>query len=64
MKNWMIRLTSALAIAGIVTVCFVVVGCGEKRPDPRANPDFNEKAFTDPMSVQMQPLPKKGSKGK
>lgn len=29
------------------------VGCGESRPDPRANPDFNEAAMEDPMSVKL-----------
>lgn len=34
----------------LVALCLLVLslGCGEKRPDPRANPDFDEEAFNDP----------------
>jgi hypothetical protein len=41
----------------LIACCLVVtafaVGCGDSRPDPRANPDFNEAAMEDPMSVKM-----------
>lgn len=32
----------------------VSVGCGDSRPDPRANPDFDEEAYSDPGAAALQ----------
>jgi len=32
-----------------------VVGCNS-RPDPRQNPDFNEKALSNPGGIEMKPI--------
>jgi hypothetical protein len=41
----------------LLTLCAVLfcvaTGCGDSRPDPRANPDFNEEAMNNPGSVKM-----------
>jgi hypothetical protein len=34
-------------------VCLGAVGCGESRPDPRANPEFNEAGMDDPSQYKM-----------
>jgi hypothetical protein len=41
-----------LIVCSLLVTSFAV-GCGDSRPDPRANPDFNEAAMEDPMSVKM-----------
>jgi hypothetical protein len=41
-----------LILCGLLAIPFAV-GCGDSRPDPRANPDFNEAAMEDPMSVKL-----------
>lgn len=38
-------------LLGVLLVCFPLVlsvGCGESRPDPRENPEFDEESFADP----------------
>ncbi|WP_164101305.1 hypothetical protein [Candidatus Laterigemmans baculatus] len=38
-------------LMGMFLACLplmISVGCGESRPDPRANPDFDEEAYNDP----------------
>ena len=34
-------------------ICLGAVGCGESRPDPRDNPDFNEAGMNDPSVYKM-----------
>lgn len=34
-------------------ICLGTVGCGDSRPDPRANPDFNEADMDDPSLSKM-----------
>ncbi len=47
-------LVSKFALLSIfVVICCLSVGCGDGRPDPRANPDFNEESMTDPGSVKL-----------
>jgi hypothetical protein len=49
----MIRLVfSALPL--VMAISFV--GCGESRPDPRENPDFDEEVLNDPGKVEMKPI--------
>lgn len=35
---------------------FSLTGCEPSRPDPRANPNFNEAAMTDPSKVNMDAI--------
>ncbi len=42
-----------LLLCTFLFASFSLVGCGPSRPDPRANPDFNEEALTDPGAVKM-----------
>lgn len=39
------RILMTLVLAFMPLVLFT--GCGESRPDPRANPDFDEEAYND-----------------
>lgn len=32
----------------------VANGCGPSRPDPRANPDFDEEAYSDPNQAMQR----------
>ncbi len=34
----------------------IAPGCGDGRPDPRDNPDFDEEAFNDPDAIKMDTL--------
>jgi len=46
MKNFVL----SLAMIGLVSLC--CAGCG-KGPDPKANPNFQEKTLMDPGAVKM-----------
>ncbi len=48
----MLALKSAM-LALFACACLASVGCGESRPDPRENPNFNEAALEDPGSVKL-----------
>jgi hypothetical protein len=42
------------AFAALFTmICLGAIGCGESRPDPRANPNFNEADMDDPSLSKM-----------
>ena len=42
--------TLLMLLSVLIPLTFLA-GCGERRPDPRANPDFDEEALDDPSVV-------------
>jgi hypothetical protein len=53
MKDTLRRWVTLLTLLGVVLWLPAVVGCGGGRPDPRANPEFNEETL-DPTKLQMK----------
>ncbi len=60
MSKWIRRSVVACALLGVVVALPAMVGCN-KRPDPRANPDFKEENL-DPSKVKMEPIGGPGGK--
>ncbi len=42
-----------LTLLSLTLLVSAALGCGPSRPDPRANPDFNENARANPGEVKM-----------
>lgn len=47
------RLIQSIVYFALPLTLVFVLGCGEGRPDPRENPDFNEEALNDPGSIEL-----------
>ncbi len=62
MKKWIRNLAVGLALLSIAGMMPTMIGCN-KRPDPKANPDFNAENL-DPSKVQMKPIGGPGDSAK
>jgi hypothetical protein len=62
MKDEMKRWITSLALLGLILWVPAMVGCGGGRPDPRANPEFQEENL-DPTKVTLPDFSKPPAPG-